>query len=116
MNANGSEYFSCGHCNIIILTVSALKDHLLEVHSKSKQGKSFQCEKCPKHFARDHDLKYHVMIDHQSKPCDKAFKNQTKRMHLKEELLKKDTTVGSRHQWNFSQNLLILVSKCRLTQ
>ena len=75
--------YSCNICDYKSFRKSAVKRHIKEVHFKKKQKIRVECSEsgCEKFFARKHQLKVHIQVDHQGivfpcSKCDRKFRSK----------------------------------------
>ena len=90
------ELYNCGHCNIALISLNDLKDHLMTSHKNfekiksngnqeaknndSQRQKIFKCNSCDKEYKTRSALGQHVKVSHlgllkKCTDCDKTFTN-----------------------------------------
>lgn len=75
-------------CNLCGKYVTNLRVHKLEKHANDKE-KSFYCDKCPKQFARERNLKSHQKIHTYLHRCDICGKQATCAATLEAHIIRK---------------------------
>ena len=85
------QEYSCGHCKIKLSSITDLKSHLFDSHSKSvgrknnQKGRLRKCETCNKELLSSYLLKLHILSVHEGKKafkCDLCQKDFTSLTHL----------------------------------
>lgn len=88
------DTFRCEICNKSYSCKASLELHNMHLHLPEHE-KPFKCSKCARPFAKDYQLKCH-MVRHEAVECPKCGRIMSSRLSLKEHLIKMHSELGQR--------------------
>ncbi|XP_065086578.1 transcription factor grauzone-like [Ochlerotatus camptorhynchus] len=88
------DTFRCEMCNKSYSCKTSLELHNMHLHLPETE-KPFKCTKCPRSFAKDYQLKCHI-VRHVAVECPKCGRIMSSRLSLRDHLIKMHSEVGQR--------------------